>query len=208
MAEYLNSKARADGVSKTNCLDTGFMVAMQMENYCGGKPFGFEETDPKYWPLPNVWLGTSVENQKCADERIPHLLKCPAAIRFLSIEPLLGPVELRLRSDGVPMNQWGFPLGPCGYYCDESVGHVDHGSNSIHWAIVGCESGPGHRFMADEWASRIREQCHRAEVPFFMKQMEINGKVTTDIEKFPPHLRVREFPKVLNRQDAKVAKSL
>jgi protein gp37 len=98
--------------------------------------------------------------------------------------PLLGPVELRLRSDGVPMNQWGFPLGPCGYYCDESVGHVDHGSNRIHWAIVGCESGPNRRFMTDEWASNLKEQCHRAEVPFFMKQMEINGNVTADIEKF------------------------
>lgn len=92
-------------------------------------------------PLPNVWLGTSVENQRWAKVRIPKLLATPAAVRFLSCEPLLGPLDLR---------EW-LPW--------------------LDWVIVGGESGPGHRPMDVNWAVTLRDQCVRASVPFFFKQV-------------------------------------
>ncbi len=93
------------------------------------------------WPLLNVWLGTSVENQAAADVRIPELVKCPAAVRFLSCEPLLGPVDLSV-------------------WCNRA----------IQWVIAGGESGPGARPMHPGWARQIRDQCVGAEIPFFFKQ--------------------------------------
>lgn len=103
-----------------------------------------------FWPLDNVWLGTSVENQKAADERIPHLLKCPAAVRFLSMEPLVGPVDLLKE----------YPTGK---------GAVSYCA-LVDWVIVGGESGRGHRPMHPEWARGLRDQCAAAGVPFFFKQ--------------------------------------
>lgn len=114
---------------------------------------------------PNVWLGTSVENQAFADLRIPHLVKVPAVVRFLSCEPLIGPIDLG-RSH------------PCGYYCDPDEwggGHHDHEFWShirtrINWVIVGGESGKGFREMKTWWAEDLRDQCARAQVAFFFKQ--------------------------------------
>jgi protein gp37 len=148
------------------------------------------------WPLPNVWLGTSVENQKAADERIPHLLRCPAAVRFLSCEPLLGPVDLTEiggDSEGNCLNPecWG----DCA--CDKVYGHDPgcrrHGGDGqltrrIHWVIVGGESGPKARPMHPDLARSIRDQCQAAGVPFFFKQMARR-------EPIPDDLMIREFPK-------------
>lgn len=111
---------------------------------------------PDEWPLPNVWLGTSVENQKWADVRIPHLLKTPAAVRFLSCEPLLGPVDL-------------------GAFLDELEFERDDGVAAIYrpklrWVIVGGESGPGARPMYPDWARSLRDQSVFAGVPYFFKQ--------------------------------------
>lgn len=91
-------------------------------------------------PLPNVWLGTSVEDQAAADERVPHLLDTPAAVRFLSCEPLLGDVDLRPHLYG------------------------------LDWVIVGGESGPRARPMHPSWVRRIRNACIWNEVPFLFKQ--------------------------------------
>jgi protein gp37 len=96
-------------------------------------------------------LGVSVENQKADDERIPLLLQTPAAVRFLSCEPLLGPVNLR--------EYWGYNDEPMGEYI-----------NSIDWVIVGGESGHGARPMHPEWARSLRDQCQEAGVSFFFKQ--------------------------------------
>jgi protein gp37 len=90
--------------------------------------------------LPNVWLGTSVENQRWAGVRIPKLIETPAAVRFLSCEPLLGPVD----------------LGPA--------------LPQLDWVIVGGESGPGRRPMDPDWARSLRDQCEAAGVPYFFKQ--------------------------------------
>jgi len=115
--------------------------------------------------LPNVWLGTSVEDQAAADERIPHLLATPAAVRFVSAEPLLGPVDL----DGIQSEDAGFyaltgvrsdGVGPSGF----SQGPA------LDWVIVGGESGPGARPMHPAWARSLRDQCQAAGVAYFFKQ--------------------------------------
>jgi protein gp37 len=105
-------------------------------------------------PLPNLWLGVSVEDQEAAEARIPKLLETPAAVRFLSCEPLLGPVDL---------HGWIRPCA-CG-------GHDDpHPTQAIDWVIAGGESGDNFRSMDPEWARFIRDQCLAAGVAFYYKQ--------------------------------------
>ena len=129
-----------------------------------GTPFS-----PKWvfrWPLPNVWLGSSAEDQKRADERIPELLATPAAIRFVSAEPLLGPIDFTTINHGHDTTDalsgehvWGpitnarKPPGP-----------------KLDWIIVGGESGPNARPMHPAWARSIRDQCAAAGTAFFFKQ--------------------------------------
>jgi protein gp37 len=102
----------------------------------------------------NVWIGTSVENQDTADKRIPELLKIPAAVRFLSVEPLLGPINLLGNDEGL--------VWP---WCEaRAEGH------GVDWVIVGGESGSDARPMHPMWVRSIRDQCTGAGVPFFFKQ--------------------------------------
>lgn len=114
------------------------------------------------WPLPNVWIGTSVESQKYADLRIPALLETPAAVRFLSCEPLLGPVDLKqaVRTMG---SERGHGLTASYVHAGDCCRKF-HG---IDWVIAGGESGPGARPMAPQWATALRDQCTAADVPFF-----------------------------------------
>jgi protein gp37 len=108
------------------------------------------------WPLPNVWLGVSVEDQKWADIRIPALLDTPAAVRFLSCEPLLGPVDLEQSLASREASR-ALPDMPLARYW-------------IDWVIVGGESGPGARPMDPAWARSLRDQCQAGGVPFHFKQ--------------------------------------
>jgi protein gp37 len=130
----------------------------------------------KHWlegtPPDNVWIGTTVEDQKRADERIPALLEIPARVRFLSCEPLLEPVKI----DHVRIgdNQW-FPL------------------QHIHWVIVGGESGNGFRPFNPDWARSLRDQCKVAGVAFHMKQM--GGMRPSSMPPIPDDLMIREYPK-------------
>jgi protein gp37 len=121
--------------------------------------------EASWWPLPNVWLGVSIEDQATADERIPHLLKVPASVRFLSVEPLLGPVDLtairRTRAEGY--------MRP-----------LDGRFNRIGWVIVGGESGPGARPLHVDWIRSIVDQCREAGVPCFVKQMGREVRVNGD----------------------------
>lgn len=117
-------------------------------------------------PLPNVWLGTSVEDQKRADERIPDLLATPAAVRWLSMEPLLGPVDLSAINH-LDRSGWLCPL--TGRHQLQPV-HASHEGAKLDWIVLGGESGPGARPMHPDWARSVRDQCAAAGVPFHFKQ--------------------------------------
>ena len=123
-------------------------------------------------PLPNVWIGVSVEDQARADERIPALLDTPAAVRFISAEPLLGPVDLSLWLKVFNRSEMGLADDPLASFMLQDA--VFQGNafarSALHWIIVGGESGPGARPMHPEWARSLRDQCAAAGVPFFFKQ--------------------------------------
>lgn len=127
------------------------------------------------WP-ENVWIGASVENQAAADARIPHLLEVPAAVRFLSCEPLLGPVDLTFIRGLIPGDRHGRRYQQLNALNGYAYGHGEHpryypGDHSkIGWVIAGGESGPKARPMHPDWARSIRDQCVAAGVPFFFKQ--------------------------------------
>jgi len=164
-------------------------------------------------PLPNLWLGTSVEDQDRANERVPHLMRCPAAVRFLSCEPLLGAVD----------------LDACGATpCDAVDGFPDtigcpKPCPGVNWVIVGGESGPHARPCDVAWIRSIVRQCREAGVPCFVKQLgsvpmngpfrqqPVTGKIDSpaggngrrfvsrkgaDPAEWPEDLRVRQFPEV------------
>lgn len=120
------------------------------------------------FPLDNVQLGVSVENQATADERIPLLLRTPAAYRFVSLEPMLGEVSIWHHRDWM-------------------------GSIGISQVIIGCESGKNRRPCPIEWVESVVEQCTVAGVAVWVKQLDIGGKVVKDINQFPKHLQRREF---------------
>lgn len=117
---------------------------------------GFSDAETWFFANPNIWIGTSVENQEQADIRIPHLLNIPAKIRFLSCEPLLGRIDLSLAIEHDSTD--GFP------------DHVHIQNGMLDWVIVGGESGPNARPMHPNWARSIRDQCRAAGTPFFFKQ--------------------------------------
>jgi protein gp37 len=116
------------------------------------------------WPLPNVWLGVSVENQKAADERIPLLLQTPAAVRFASCEPLLEAVRL----DRIGEEPEGYLNAMAAVvHCD---GRGTKSITGIDWVICGGESGPDARPIHPDWARGLRDQCKAVGTPFFFKQ--------------------------------------
>lgn len=125
------------------------------------------------WPLRNVWLGTSVEDQETAVRRIPALLRCPAALHYVSVEPMLGPVDLtHLDVDGNhsdPENEW------C--QIDALTGrHSDMGRPCpsidvrLDWVVAGGESGPGARPTHPLWVYDLQRQCEQAWIPYWWKQ--------------------------------------
>jgi protein gp37 len=129
------------------------------------------------WPLPNVWEGVSVEHQEAAAERVPELLLTPAAVRFLSVEPMIGPVDL------LP---WFDPSGACcgsvescpiawtmkcpSHAADSWRCTEDGGDPALDWVIIGAESGPGARGAEIDWYRNLVEQCGAAGVSVFLKQ--------------------------------------
>ena len=188
---------------------------MDRERYVRGPIGGCD-----WWPLPNVWLGVSAERQQEANERVPDLLATPAAIRFVSAEPLLGPIDFtRLDvSDGIhrdALQGWRAVR--------TSPGHYEHAPHSpdthLDWLIVGGESGPGARPFDAAWARSIVSQCKSAEVACFVKQVGshptdsdrpgLKGKrlITKskkggDMAEWPPELRVRQMPVVTDKAEA------
>lgn len=161
--------------------------AERMQKYCAERGHS----------LKNVWLGVSVENQEQADARIPLLLQTPAAVRWISAEPLLGPLDLRSCGLWSDMNGRIAPTPPfkCG----------------LDWIVVGGESGYGARPFHLDWARDIVAQCRVAHdgVPVFVKQLgsypvydgahaarfHLDNKKGGDMNEWPIDLRVREFPR-------------
>jgi protein gp37 len=183
----------------------------QSDNWTDRKRHGNGGPSDFAWPLPNVWKGTSCEDQAAADERVPLLLQTPAAVRFVSAEPLLGDLDLR---------RW---LG--GYEVVRKHGSVGQvvtrrRDGLVDWVICGGESGPGARPCDVAWIRSIVEQCKAASVPVFVKQLGsraydgdalINGdecldsmvarmrdsvrdRKGADPSEWSPDLRVQEFP--------------
>lgn len=151
---------------------------------------------PNAWPPRNIWLGVSAERQQEADERIPLLLGAPAAVRFVSCEPLLGPIKFHehLGDDWLASGLSGERRG-------------------LDWIIVGGESGPDARPFQIEWAERIVAQCAAADVACFVKQLgavplssgyplALKSRKGGDPQEWPDSLRVREFPHVPTRAAA------
>lgn len=149
------------------------------------------------WPFANVGLGVSVEDHQRAEERIPELLQCPAAVRFLSCEPLLGPVNL----DSIK-----YQAGMYGWLSAFNDGAWPE-LGKVHWVIVGGESGPQARPMALEWAQAIVRACQEDGTPVFVKQLgrhpyiagapadwPISDRRGAVMAEWPESLRVREFP--------------
>jgi len=130
---------------------------------------GIPDTWHSSWSLPNVWLGVSVEDQATADARIPHLLATPAAVRFVSAEPLLGAMDLT----SIPKMLRGGYLevdALTGIETMEPLVPEPFRGTRLDWVIVGGESGKGARPMHLDWARSLRDQCAAAGVPFFFKQ--------------------------------------
>ncbi|MDX1563585.1 MAG: DUF5131 family protein, partial [Gammaproteobacteria bacterium] len=146
-----------------------------------------------------VWLGVSAEDQARADERIPHLLETPAAVRFVSAEPLLGPVDFTRISSSPHGAMNALSLLP--------------GARRLDWIIVGGESGRNARPFDLAWARSLVQQCHDAGVPCFVKQFGafptngggpgtiptcipgIRDRKGGDPAEWPEDLRIREFPR-------------
>ena len=132
------------------------------------------------WPLPNVHIGVSVEDQETADERIPLLLQIPAAIRFLSVEPMLGPVDLtrianwvhppeyRTTVDVLRFGTWDGAVNGVGFINHSDM--YDLFGRPLQWVIGGGESGPDARPVHPEWARSLRDQCVSAGTKFLWKQ--------------------------------------
>jgi len=160
------------------------------------------------WPLENVWLGVSAENQRFYDERVPVLLKCPAAKRFVSYEPALELVTFGKHLES------RFDCGECGPRvaadedgCCSSCGADCRAIYGLDWVIVGGEAGPGARGFSIEWARSVVRECKESNTAVFVKQLGkspyglypgaivLRHKKGADIEEWPEDLRVREYPR-------------
>lgn len=210
---------------------TRHIIAAAAKDLPGGKADGWNgkcdhEVCNGPWPLPNVWLGVSVENQKYADERIPLLLQTRAAVRFISYEPALGPLDLQRVPIPAPgaalygLTGVAQPLTEKDTEPDDWKYWTKHGAK-LDWVIVGGESGPGARPFDIAWARAVVQQCAAAGVACFVKQLgacayqrdddygtegifdpyKVSVLVTGDrkggdMSKWPADLRVRQFPEV------------
>lgn len=185
MREYLTTRDTAGAVAITirEVAPDGGLAAMQA---MGTRVL--RDVVQRRWPLPNVWLGTSTENQRGVDIRVPELLATPAAVRFLSCEPLLGPLDLTIRANL---------------------------ADGLDWVVTGGESGPRARPCDLAWLRGIVEQCRAAGVACFVKQLGarpftsdpgeqfgdrglggLKSRKGSDMGEWPEDLRVREMPVV------------
>ncbi len=151
---------RMRGYITDACRRVGSIVLAKRTDDIPLIPLSYGRPGSEWWPLPNVWLGVTAEDQARADERIPVLLATPAAKRFVSIEPMLGPVDCGELL--APPEMTGVSGGGLHEYVA--------GPPLVDWVICGGETGPNARPMHPEWARSLRDQCVGAGVPFFFKQ--------------------------------------
>lgn len=160
-AEFICSENKGQRGAENAAVEACAIAAYyKREQIAAGRslPAGFW---PK-WPLDNVWIGVSVEDQASANERIPLLLKTPAAVRWLSMEPLLGQIDLeRIEEPGGDVFSATY-----GWHEPVTLARV----RGVDWVVVGGESGPEARPMHPDWATALRDQCARGGVPFLFKQ--------------------------------------
>ena len=125
-----------------------------------------------HWPLINVWLGVSVENQAAANERIPLLLQAPAKVRFISAEPLLSQINISRYLKWPVCKHWSRDGNPDEYgkYQWYKQALISQGWSGLDWVICGGESGPGARPVHPDWIRSLRDQCQAAGTKFFFKQ--------------------------------------
>lgn len=196
MREYLSEPLRH------NSIELAAEAIQRGPEWVGGKHI--------FRPLPfhNVWLGISAERQQEADERIPLLLQTPAAVRFISAEPLLGAIDLQrlTRKDERGMAQVNALGGEVRYPgCGSISSKTFRGCKVLDWIIVGGESGPDARVFDVAWADLLIQQCRAAGVACFVKQLGANpisdgypyplkSKKGGDWTEWPDRLRIREFP--------------
>lgn len=155
--------------------------ALQMEQWFGShacqEVIEFAAKTYREWPLPNVWMGISAENQECLEARAAHLLGIPATHLFLLIEPLLAPVDLErvecpvMRGEPCPLCGDGDGImGGSATQCTN--GYYNLLQEGVHWVVAGCETGPRSRTRGtmDRWVREVRDQCKANKTPFFLKQ--------------------------------------
>lgn len=143
------------------------------------------------WPMPWLWLMVTAENQEQADRRISYLLQTPAAVRGVSVEPMLSPIDLtrfRFHSNKEWWKEECMHIGFKGKCVNPK--HW----NNVDWIVIGCESGPNRRPMEPEWAIDLVRQCDAAGVAAFVKQIPVNGRVSKDPSEWPTELQRREWP--------------
>lgn len=145
--------------------------------------YGSRLNEKPLWPLANLQIGISCSTQADLDRMVPIAMQIPASVRFISFEPLLGEIE----ASKYLLPQFRHITG---LYKGTAPPHI-----KPNWAIVGSESGPKRRPCKLEWIHSIVEQCKSANVPVFVKQMEINGKVSHKPEEWPEWAQVQEYPK-------------
>jgi protein gp37 len=183
--EYIRDVFGVMGMAEKHTFQILTKRAHRMEQWFGSWACGelqdyLHEMD-KEWPLPNVWLGVSVESQEYLDERVPSLLACPAAVRFISAEPLLGPLDMEVVECPVYKAEVkGIPNAHCGMCSEPGPGSGPCCKNGffnaleegVDWVIVGCESGSQKetRPMDEAWVRDIRRQCRLHGAAFFYKQ--------------------------------------
>lgn len=188
----------------------------RLDDICHEMPGSLDETwhYPAKWPLPNVHLGVSVEDQKTANERLPELLATPAVVRWASYEPGLGPIDFQ-EIKSVIDGEWRPLLRHNVLAGEHHCGGVFRETEKLNWIVVGGESGPGARPFDVQWARDTIAQCRAAGVPCFVKQLGskpttdhrtrpageasywptvLKSKKGGDWSEWPEDLRVREFP--------------
>jgi protein gp37 len=167
--------------------DDAFHGAVADRILMADQPWGLADWED-HGTLPNVWLGVSIENRKWVS-RADVLRQTPAAVRFISAEPLLGPLFY---------DRGCTPNCGCGNWDGELRWDDGHAGpqldlTGIDWLIVGGESGPGHRPFEADWARDLRAECGATGTAFFVKQLG-GARPGTKLEDLPEDLRIREYP--------------